>query len=77
MTPQQRAINDQEWHRDENWSWTGVYFSVTDSRTWVPKRNPVLGWTVNTAHTAGRLWLLAILGIPLVFIAVSVWRRAL
>ena len=73
LTPEQQAINDHEWRRDENWSWGG-YSSASDSRVWVPKRNPVMGWTVNLAHTAGRIWLLAILGLPLLIVALVVWR---
>lgn len=75
MTPEQRAINDLEWHQDQNWSWLGRYSSVADSRTWVPKRKPALGWTTNVAHTSGRVWLAAPLCVVLVMIALSIWRR--
>ncbi len=75
MTPEQRSIDDREWRLDENWSWAS-YASPLDSRVWVPKRNPALGWTVNRAHTTGRLWLLAILGVPLVVVALIIWREA-
>jgi len=44
-------MNQQEWERPENWTgWLGVYRSPRDTRTWVPKRNPALGWTLNFAH---------------------------
>ena len=73
MTPEQQAINDREWHTDQNWSRLGVYASPADSRTWVPKRTPSLGWTINVSRAAGRLWLLALLGAPLVIVAFAIW----
>jgi len=75
MTPEQQAINDSEWRRDENWSWAG-YSCAADSRTWLPKRIPAMGWSVNLAHTAGRLWLLTLLGVPIGVVALAVWRGA-
>ncbi len=74
-TPQQHAINEQEWRKNGNWSWAGLYSSAADSRIWVPKRNPAFGWTTNVAHTAGRLWLLVPMCVLLITIGVSVWRK--
>lgn len=64
--------NQKEWDNPQNWSdrWIGLYFSKRDSRLWVPKRNPRLGWTLNLAHPAGAVWLFGLfLGIILLIIA--------
>ncbi|MHC5036632.1 MAG: DUF5808 domain-containing protein [Planctomycetota bacterium] len=65
----QRVLNKQEWERDENWTsgtrLLAVYFSHKDSRTWVPKRIPGSGWTLNLAKRAGVFWLIGFMvGIP-------------
>ena len=69
----QKSINSAEWSNPDNWGgprWISVYFSKKDSRTWVPKRIPWMGWTVNLAKTSGVLtFLLIIIGlfmIPLI-----------
>ena len=57
---EQREINRAEWESSENWggpAWVSVYFSKKDTRTWVPKRIPWMGFTLNLAHTAGVFWL--------------------
>lgn len=65
----QAAINAAAWADPVNWSgpsWTAVYFSKHDTRTWVPKAVPGMGWTINLGQPAGAAWLFAILlGIPL------------
>jgi len=43
----QEEINQAEWENPDNWS--TIYFSKKDSGTWVPKRNPKHGWTINFA----------------------------
>ena len=72
----QDEINQQEWHNPDNWSgpkWLSVYFSKKDSRTWVPKQIPSMGWTINLGKTAGVCWLMGvIIGIPLLIIIVTV-----
>jgi len=72
----QHLIDQEEWENPLNWSgprWLGVYSSKRDSRTWVPKRIPGLGWTVNLGRRSGVLWLAGIaVGIPLVMILVTV-----
>jgi len=58
----QNEINDQEWHKEENWisdsKFLCVYFSHKDSRSVVPKRNPAHGWTLNLAARKGGIGLL-------------------
>lgn len=58
-------VNRSEWENPANWSDTlvGVYFSKKDSRVWVPKRAPGIGWTINMGHPAGAWWLVALLAI--------------
>lgn len=60
----QKEINRAEWENSENWGgprWISVYFSKKDSRTWVPKQIPLMGWTLNLAKTPGVILFLSIL----------------
>ena len=69
-------INRQEWQNSDNWSgpkWLSVYFSKKDSRTWVPKQIPSMGWTINLGKSAGVWWLFGVLiGGPLLIIIITV-----
>ncbi len=53
----QHEINKEEWENPDNWSDGSklmcVYLSHKDSRTWVPKRIPSMGSTMNLAKQAG------------------------
>lgn len=64
--------NNKEWANPDNWSgprWMGVYFSKRDTRLWVPKKIPTLGWTINLGHEQGAYWLLGFLvGVPLIIV---------
>jgi len=51
----QSEINQSEWENSDNWS--SIYFSKKDSRTWVPKRNPKHGWTINFGSSSGSKWI--------------------
>ena len=72
----QDEINCAEWENLGNWSgpkWLSVYFSKKDTRTWVPKQIPAMGWTLNLDKTAGALWLCGFLvGLPLLIILLVV-----
>lgn len=57
----QEEINELEWKNPDNWS-LGLYFSKKDSRTWVPKSIPSMGWTTNIGKSAGAIWFIALLG---------------
>ena len=47
------------WHRDpSNWRAGVFYFNRKDPRLIVPKRNPMLGWTLNFANPLTYLILL-------------------
>jgi len=55
----QEDINQREWDDEQNWTgpdWLAIYFSKRDSRSWVPKKIPALGWTVNLGQFGGWLW---------------------
>lgn len=64
-------INQQEWQDERNWvTWFGIYSSRRDTRLWVPKRMPALGWTINFGHPRGPItfWsILAVLTLALLF----------
>ena len=72
----QEVINRQEWANPDNWSglrWLSVYFSKKDSRTWVPKQIPSLGWTVNLGQPTGVYTFVGVLvGIPVLIIVMSI-----
>lgn len=71
----QNDINQTEWNNPDNWSgpgWVSFYFSKRDSRTWVPKSIPWMGWTLNLGKPAGAYWLLAFLvAIPAIIVLLS------
>jgi uncharacterized membrane protein len=69
----QDAINEQEWNRPDNWRGRlGNYRSTRDTRLWVPKRNPRLGWTLNFAHPASRWTCLGLFTVPIAFVLLFV-----
>jgi len=59
----QSDMNEREWHAPGNWhgGWLGIYSSEQDSRLLVPKRNRVMGWTLNVAHPGARFLLVLLL----------------
>ena len=67
----QDEVNQGEWANPANWHGgiLGIYSSPLDSRTVVPKRIPVMGWTLNMARPASRL----LLGGVLLFAAAGIW----
>ncbi len=70
----QEEINSAEWKDPLNWAyprWLGIYFSKKDTRSWVPKPTPVLGWTVNLGQPKGVAWGLGIIaaGLAVAFLA--------
>ena len=71
----QDQINHLEWKNPNNWSgptWRSLYFSKRDSRIFVPKQMPVMGWTLNLGRGWRVLLLLAffLLGIPLLTVLI-------
>ena len=70
----QQEVNEAEWANPVSWwgpKWAAVYFSQRDSRVWVPKRIPALGWTINFGQRGGVVWMFVLtLGVPLVVLGV-------
>ncbi|GHA00292.1 hypothetical protein GCM10008090_06260 [Arenicella chitinivorans] len=67
-------INQQEWQDERNWvTWFGIYSSRRDSRLWVPKRMPALGWTINFGHPRGPLLFWCILGVLALLVLLAVY----
>ena len=70
-----KQANIAEWSDHKNWSrfgLLGIYFSKVDSRLWVPKATPGLGWTLNFAHRGAVAMLLAVIAVPTLVAAVGV-----
>ena len=71
----QQEINRREWEDPRNWRgarWLAVYASRRDTRTWVPKRVPAMGWTLNLGRKSGIVWAAAIVvGIPVAIAVVA------
>lgn len=49
----ENELNDLEWQNPANWFAGWFYHSRVDTRTWVLKRVPALGDTINFARPAG------------------------
>lgn len=66
--------NQSEWENPRNWSGGvfGIYKSERDTRLWVPKRNPKLGWTVNFAKPSAVVWLSPLIGVPIALAAIGI-----
>ncbi len=67
-------LNDSEWENPANWFGGWFYHSQLDTRTFVPKRVPGLGVTINFSRPGG----IAIgIAIPALIVAliVSEWLR--
>jgi uncharacterized membrane protein len=70
----QGEINDREWQDPTNWT-GGVlrrYASERDTRLWVRKSNPALGWTLNFAHPSSMFWLIGLILVPLLMVLIPV-----
>jgi uncharacterized membrane protein len=70
MPTNQTEVNEREWRDPANWhgGWLGIYHSRKDTRAWVPKRNPLMGATINFAHREGIVDLILILAAVLAFL---------
>ena len=69
----QREIDDAEWRNPANWhgGLLGIYYSKRDSRSFVPKRHPIMGITINFARPLGIAFLVGILGFAAIMITLS------
>ncbi|HUR00696.1 MAG TPA: DUF5808 domain-containing protein [Gemmatimonadaceae bacterium] len=66
-----RSELDRLWSDPANWTSLGTYRCEADPRTWVLKRSPGIGYTINVAH--GRSWL-GLLGVVVLAVAPTVVR---
>ena len=60
--------DEAEWENPNNWHATLFYFAPRDSRTFVPKRAPGIGLTVNFAKLTGIAFVSGIIVIVLFFV---------
>jgi uncharacterized membrane protein len=66
------------WSDPKNWTRLGIYSCAADPRTWVLKRGPGIGYTINVAHQSSWLSFLGVLGVAVAPTVASVimGRRA-
>ena len=58
----QAEINEREWSNPDNWGKRfGFYHSGLDSRIWVHKPKPWMGWSLNLASPRGKVMVLIFL----------------
>ncbi|MCU0360615.1 MAG: hypothetical protein MUF75_07850 [Bacteroidia bacterium] len=68
QTPEQ---NDA-FHKDpNNWKWGLFYYNPLDERLFLPKKNPMMGITLNFAKPEAFWLTLLLLSIPTVLLVVS------
>jgi len=71
-----QSLNEAEWRNPDNWSGPrliSIYFSKRDTRTWVPKQMPSIGWTLNLGRPAAVWWLFGfMLSVPLICSIISI-----
>jgi uncharacterized membrane protein len=58
----QDEINEREWNNPDNWGKRfGFYNSKLDSRAWVRKPHPWMGWSLNLANPLAKVLVLVFL----------------
>ncbi|MDE2027279.1 MAG: hypothetical protein KGK03_05715 [Candidatus Omnitrophica bacterium] len=75
INPGQQGVNEQEWNDPNNWSgpaYCRCYWSKRDTRLWVPKSNPALGWTINFGHKFGLLTMIGGMAVPFIMAAAGI-----
>jgi uncharacterized membrane protein len=61
MTNQQQQNNYDMWHRNpDNWRFGVFYVNRKDPRLFVPKKNPMMGMTLNFGNPLSYLLIFAI-----------------
>ncbi|MFM2206495.1 MAG: hypothetical protein RL213_470 [Bacteroidota bacterium] len=59
-------------HEDSSrWRWGIFYSNPEDPRIWVPKKTPVMGYTLNFAHRGAWWWLIGLMSLPIGSLAVA------
>jgi uncharacterized membrane protein len=64
-------VNASQWENPRNWSGGVFYHSRLDTRILVPKRLRGFGYTVNLAHSGGRIVLAILVGAALIAMALG------
>lgn len=74
-----KARNQSEWENPKNWSGGvfGIYKSEKDTRLWVPKKNPKMGWTFNFAKPSAYVWLSGLIGVPIAIVVIVITANLL
>lgn len=74
----QRQLNEREWRAPGNWhgGWLAVYSSEQDTRLIVPKRNRLMGWTLNFAHPGARFLFVLALALIVAGLFMSWWEKS-
>ncbi len=72
--PDQAEINEREWRDAENWHGGifGVYRSARDSRVFVRKRTPWMGWTLNFARPQAALYVIGFLAFVATLVVLAI-----
>lgn len=72
--PSQKELDKS--HSDPtNWKWGIFYYNVNDTRIFPPKRNKMLGYTINFANTKSVLVFAGIIFLPIGLVAISAYLR--
>jgi uncharacterized membrane protein len=59
----------ENWHKDpNNWKWGWIYYNKKDKRIFPPKRNKIMGWTVNFANPIS---IFTLIGLTIAIIIIS------
>ena len=63
------------WHKDpNNLKWRWLYYNKEDKRIFPPKRNKIMGWTVNFANPIS---IIALVVLTVAIIIISRYLKAL
>jgi len=65
-TDTEKEIFDSMRRNPRSWKSLFFYMNGNDSRLFVPKRNPSMGWTLNFANPYSYVVLLVIIMIPII-----------
>lgn len=66
---------EERWRKDpDNWIWGIFYYNKEDQRLLPPKRNPVMGFTVNFANPKSVLYMIGFISF-FAFITFMITRK--
>ena len=68
----QSPEENELFHKDpNNWKWGIFYYNPGDERLFLPKKNPLMGLTVNFAKREAWIFTLLILLLPIVLVIIA------